>query len=318
MHLVIYSPAPVTTRLHGCNIDLVKCLGSGDGSMSADLVAMPLPDSINTISALPEAERSRHLPIVTTIDFLPAIRRQGPDWHAYDRANADLKMASSIYDVAFGLLATSGDISSPDDLRGKRIGAPARPSSVRVFTEALLRDGWGILDDVELVDLPPSAVMDAVSSGRIDATTWNILTIGSGIVSPAMPALLQRPGARWIEVDDPTVARINAANPFRTALASVTMDRIAGLSAAPASAVTLLSFRQGLAVWSSTPDDVVRKILERLKAHGPDFQDLPRSVADMADWPLLKSELLHPAANDFFRRNGVATVSKAPSISISA
>jgi TRAP-type uncharacterized transport system substrate-binding protein len=307
VHLVIYSPAPITTDLHKSNIDLTACLCASGGALSAEIVAMPLPDSINAICALADNEKSFHLPIVTTIDFLPAINRQGPDWHAYTCTNADLKMATALYDVAFGLLATCGDISSPGDLRGRKIGVPAQPSSVRVFTEALLRDGWDILDAVELVDLPPSAVMEAVSSGRIDATTWNIMNIGSGIVSPAIPGLLQRPGSRWIEVDDLTVGRINAANPFKTSLVSVKTDHIAGLGT-PASVVKLLSFRQGLAVWSNTPDDVVSNILEILKLRGSEFKDLPSSIADMASWPFLKKELLHPAASGFYRRNGITIV----------
>jgi hypothetical protein len=305
MRVTIYSPAPVVTDLHRSNVDLAKCLCSDDGSLSAEIVAMPLPDSINSIGTYPDGERSRHLPIVTTVDLLPAIHRTGPGWHAYDRAHADLKLASGLYDVAFGLIATCGNISSPEDLPGKKIGVPARPSSVRVFTESLLRDGWGKLDAVELIDLLPSAVMEAVSSRRIDATTWNLMTIGSESISPMIPGLLQRPGIRWIEVDDWTISKMNAANPFKISVSNVRTDRIAGIGSAPASTVRLLSFRQGLAVWSSTPDAVVNDMLEQLKYRGAQFPALPASVREMADWPCLTKEFLHPAASDFFHRNGV-------------
>ena len=260
---------------------------------------MPLPDSINAINALAPQDKALHLPIVTAVDFLPAIHRAGPGWHSYDRANADLKMAAALYDVAFGALAIEGQISSPEHLRGKKIGVPPRPSSVRLLTEALLRDGWGILDAVELIDLPPPAVPDALSSGRIDATTWNLLTFGPGTLAPAIPGLLQMPGAHWIDVDEHAIARINAANPFKISQSQVQSDRTGAPGARDA---TLLSFRQGLAVWSTTPDDIVTEILERLAARcGGGL-----SPSDMADWPCATADLFHPAACAFFRRHGIA------------
>lgn len=302
--LTIYSPAPVTTALHRLNADLVAALCSR--GLPAQVVAVPLPDSINAINALPAEEKAWHLPIVTTVDFLPAIRRQGPDWHAYSRASADLKLAAALYDVAFGLLATSPGLASPQDLRGKRIGVPARPSSVRVLTEALLRDGWGMLDAVQLIDLPPSAVPDAVSSGRIDATTWNLMTISSEGVSPLIPLLSQRPGASWVEVDDGAVARMNAANPFKISGLRVRTDRIEDVGGAyPRPAVNLLSFRQGLAAWTSTPDTIVDDILECVRTCAAQFTGLPDSVDRMASWPFLAQEMVHPAAHEFFRRHGV-------------
>jgi hypothetical protein len=301
MRVVIYSPAPVATPLHKANAELTSALNASH-SLSAEIVAVPLPDSINAINALAPEEKSRHLPIVTTVDFLPAIHRRGPDWHAYDRANTDLKMAAALYDVAFGVLAISRQVSSAEHLRGKKIGVPARPSSVRILTEALLRDGWGILDEVELVDLPPPAVAQALSSGSVDATTWNLLTFGPRWIVPAIPGLLRIQGSHWIDVDDQVVARMNAANPFKTSPSRVQAARIAEPGSARAPDATLLSFKQGLAVWSATPDNIVNSILESLTMRGDEYP----SPRDMADWPFATADLIHPAACAFFRRNGVA------------
>ena len=289
MRVVIYSPAPVVTPLHKANAELVNAVDASD-TLSAGIVAMPLPDSINAINALAPQDKALHLPIVTTVDFLPAIHRAGPGWHAYDRTNTDLKMASALYDVAFGVVAIEGQISFPEHLRGKKIGVPPRPSSVRLLTEALLRDGWGILDAVDLVDLPPSAVADALSSGRVNATTWNLLTFTPGTLAPAIPGLLQMPGAHWIDVDDRAVARINATNPFKISQSQVRSDRTGAPGARDA---TLLSFKQGLAVWSTTPDDIVIEILERLAARSggglspSDMADRPFATADPAMLPII-------------------------------
>jgi len=252
--LAIYSPAPATSSLHELNCRMFE--------RHARVVAVPLPDSINSISRLPEAEKRHHLPIVTTVDFLPARDRTGPPWHAYERANQDLKLVCALYDVAFGVMAFE-----PGSLKGKKIGVPPRPSSVRVLTEALLRDGWGILDAVELVDLRPNEIDPA----RVHATSWNLLTrVPEGFV-PLLPNL----AGRWLDVSADAIAAINGANPFK----------IEGVQVGD---TTVLSFKQGLAAWDCTEDSIVLSLLQRLPE-------------PLLDWPSLSEDLLHPGAARFFR-----------------
>lgn len=76
-NLVIYSPAPPTNMLHELNRDLVRAINRCAGNENATLVAVPLPDSINAICAQPEALKRHKLPIVTSVDFLPAIEIPG-------------------------------------------------------------------------------------------------------------------------------------------------------------------------------------------------------------------------------------------------
>jgi hypothetical protein len=258
--LVIYSPAPATTLLHELNQDLGRAIG-------ATVVATPLPDSVNAIGRLPEAEKRHRLPIVTTVDFLPARDRTGPLWHAYDLANKDLKLVCALYDVAFGIMAFESG-----SLKGRKIGVPPRPSSVRVLTEALLRDGWGILEEVELVDLRPGEV----AASRVHATSWNLLVQTPEGYVP----LLSRLTGRWLDVSEESIAAINRANPFK--LDGVRMKD-----------VTLLSFKQGLAAWDCTEDSVVISLLQRLAEQG--------SLEGMLSWPALSADLLHPGAAQFFR-----------------
>jgi hypothetical protein len=238
--------------LHALNADVARVI-------NASVISMPLPESINTIARLPEAEKRHHLPIVTSVDFLPARDGTGPPWHAYDRANQDLKLVCALYDVAFGIMAFA-----PGDLKGKKIGVPPRPSSVRVLTEALLRDGWGILDDVELVDLRPQEVGPA----RVQGTSWNLLLEGS---VPLLPNLK----GRWLPVSEGAIAAINQANPFK-------------IEGVQAGGTTLLSFKQGLAAWDSTEESVVVSVLQRL----------PQATLD---WPALSKAHVHPGALQFFK-----------------
>lgn len=258
------------------------------------VIAHGLPDSINAIGKMPD--RAAHLPIVTTVDFSPAIKGTGAEWHQFERPHKDLKFVASLYEVGIGMMVFDQNIRMPADLKGKKIAAPRRPSSLRVMAETLLRDGWGVLDDVVLVDMPPQDVAEAAADGRIDATTWNMMTQTPDGYRPLLPALLKI--GRWLSIDDAAVERINAKNDFVTQ--SVTVNKVSGApnkSAEPVS--TLLSFRQALAAWSSTND---RQITDILRCFDTAQHQTATPATAISDWPGLDETTIHAAALSYYRR----------------
>lgn len=297
--LTIYSPTPPTIMLHEHNMELGAVLESC--GIDNAVTPMPLPDSINAIAAMDPEQKPFHLPIITTVDFLPAIHGGGPEWHRYAHKNEDLKFVTSLYDVAFGMLALNSDIASPEDLRGKRVGAPPRPSSVRMYTEALLRDGWGIIEDVDIVDVGPADLMDAVAAGRIDATTWSLMSRTAEGFRPLIPQLLKLEGVRWIEVDDAVVEKINDTADFRIGLTQVQGPTPGDSIPSRDKSVALLSFKQGLAAWEATPAETVRSILSCVEQAGSTANALPENASEMVQWPMLPEAVVHDGARDFYR-----------------
>lgn len=262
--------------------ELAAC-GVGD---AVEVLPSALPQSINEVGAWPE--RSSHFPMVTPVDFAPAVTGDGPtDWHEYPQPHPDLKFIASLYEVGFGVLVFDDAIQSVEDLRGKRIAVARRPSSLRVLAEALLRDGWGILDEVTLVDLPPHGVAQAVADGRVDATTWSLMIEEPGGYRPLDSVVLKL--GDWLAVEAEDVARMNAQNSFTTGL--VQIESTAGES------VHLVSFDQGLAGWSSSADVQVEAILDCLSALG----ERDGRMTALSHWPGLNAEMLHPAALKYYR-----------------
>lgn len=302
--ITIYSPAPPSNMLHTLNLELLDAAGQCEQLPPLQVVAVALPDSINDINRMPPTESKRHLPIVTTVDLLPARNKTGVSWHAYDRDNQDLKLVTTLYDIGFGLLSFDPSISSPSDLAGKRVGVPPRPSSIRVLSEALLRDGWGILDKVELVDLTPAEVNKALNSGLIDATTWNLVRREAKGYATLLPALLSHPNARWMQVDADVISKINENNPFILDMTTMSVKAVNG--AGKAENINLLSFAQALAAWDSTDEKTVKGLLNCIVSVAGRYEGLPKDTKAMLDWPGLTRKHLHPAAADFYRDYGVA------------
>ncbi|MEM5516289.1 TAXI family TRAP transporter solute-binding subunit [Henriciella sp. AS95] len=272
------------------NRSLAAQLESCDAFGTVETKPVALPGAIDEIRRVDPTVRPYHLPIMTVLDFQTAIDGTAPDWHAYSPPVSDLKFVADLYDVAFGILVFDENIKSFDDLRGRRIGVPARASSVRWFTEVLLRDGWGILDEVTLVDIAPPDLPAAIASGEIDATSWSIMSETPDGFLPLIPPLLSVEGAHWIDADEATLDAINAASPFQTEIVKV--SRIAGSSS---SSANLLSFKQGLAAWSDTPGEVVESVVDCLEGADLGFGDGPHSLDSSLDWPGLRNGDIHPA-----------------------
>ncbi len=292
--MIIYSPAPASNMLHTLNLDLGRAASGWPGLPHMDIIPVPLPDSINDIATMPVETRGHLLPIVTTVDFIPARTQTGPDWHGFNRANGDLKFVSTLYDVGLGVQAFDAAIKTPADLKGKRIGVPPRPSSVRVLSEALLRDGWGILDDVELVDIIPPNVGAAIQSGEIDATTWNMRYRDGPALKALIPPLLAIKDAHFLDIDDDALASINANNSFQTQFADLPGDHL-----------NLLSFGQALAAWDSTDGEIVDALLECIFKNLARYPGLPVKRRSMLAWPALDEAHVHPAALRYYQRRGI-------------
>lgn len=272
--LTIYSPAPASTRLHELNEEFGALLQAA--GLDNEVIAVALPDSINYISGLPEGTRGFHLPIVTIADLVPAIEQTGPDWHAFNRPCPDLKLLAALYDVAFGVTAVGPLVKSPEHLKGRTVYAPFRPSSVRLLTEELVNIGWELEGEVEIEDSTPLDLGPAVGRGALKATSWNITTLEDDQNVP----LTRLRNARFLPVEDETVERLNDKLHFQLGTCTLGDDQ-------------LIAFRQGIAVWDDTPDEIARKILNVLSSRnqGPFFTD----IDTIAHWPGLDDAHRHSA-----------------------
>lgn len=285
--ITLYSPAPPQIMLHAHNVELGERLQ--DCKVAKEVVVLPeaLPASVNLINQIDLAERPFHLPIMTTADFQTAIDDSAPEWHGYDRANTDLRFIARLYDVAFGIMSFDPDVKTPADLRGKRIGVPPRPSAVRWLTETLIRDGWQMEGQVEFVDLRPPDVMAAMRDGRIEATSWNIMSETPSGYLPLMPPLNKMAGAHFIPISDDAIDRVSAEQGFETS----------GVRVDQGESLQLLSFAQALAAWEDTPNELVSAIVSCLDEKSQiGFGPSDGLSANRLNWPGLSQDFIHPAA----------------------
>lgn len=275
MTLTLYSPAPAAIRMHALNEILGERLSRA--GIINKVVAVALPDAVNDVCNFDGLTRAMHLPIMTSVDLLPAINKTGPDWHSYNRANGDLRLLASLYDVGFGITVFDPAIRTPQDLRGRDIYCPPRPSSVRLMTEALLFDGWGLEGEVHLIECRPPDLAPLIANGTLAATSWNLVTLERDTTASLIPG-----NSRFLPVGGLALEKMNEA--MAAPLGSCLVDD-----------TPVIAFRQGICVWDETPHDLCEKILDVVTLSGAPFFNNP---VDQKAWPGLSSQHLHPILLD--------------------
>lgn len=110
--------------------------------------------------------------------------------------------------------ADRDDIQSWEDLRGKKVYIPIPGSAVYEVPKAAFKAA-GIWDDIEVVDIPFSAVPDALRSGTIDAAV-------PYVISHSSPA-------PWVK-ELATRADIKVVNPTQEQIDAIKKAKIKGMS----------------------------------------------------------------------------------------
>lgn len=275
-------------------------IGSQSETIVTSVEALALPDSINQMSNYPESLKCNKIVLINSFDYVAAIKQSGPEWHSYQRPNSDLRFVANLYRAAVGIASLDPKIANPLDLKGKRIAVPPRPSAVRVLIEALLRDGWGILNDVELVDSHPAQVSDRLNRGEIDATACESVLETADGYEVTSSSSMKHMAFEWIEVESSAVDQMNSSHGGGFKRSPVCRND---------TEVGLLNFDQGLSAWQCTEPEVVFQILNVLISRGIEWANrtggVPFAIERMIDWPDLTNLTLHEGANQFYRNYGI-------------
>jgi TRAP-type uncharacterized transport system substrate-binding protein len=312
VHLDFISPTPANAATHTMEVAQVKLLNKFHPFITASWRAIPAPHHLLRINELPAEHKNYTLPIVPSTDFIPAIQGDGPaPCHCYDKPISDLKFVASITPTPWGLVTCNPDITTPEQLIGKKIGLEPEGGSPRVLADAVLRDAWGIYDKVELKDYRPPQVVKGLLSGDIDATFWMQAWETLGGFECSIPGLLGEKDINWIGLSFEDVNRINEKNNWQTGRALVPMGsiRVAGPKQDPPQDVALPSFTGAICAWDGTEDEVIYELVRFLSKKSELWSEFsggcPLSLARMSRYPGLKEEMVHPGALKYYKEKSV-------------
>ncbi|MFC1868509.1 TAXI family TRAP transporter solute-binding subunit [Thermodesulfobacteriota bacterium] len=312
VHLEFLSPAPVRPGMHDIDIAVVKLLNKFHSRITASWRAIPAPYHLLKTDKLPMEQKRHTLAITPNTDFIPACQGKGPDpAHDYDHPVTDLKFVASVSNTCWGLITYDPDIKTPEQLVGKKIGVEPAGGSPRVLSDAVLRDAWGIFDEVELIDCHPPQALKGMLAGDMDATFWMHAWETLDGFTCSMRNALEEKDTYWVGVSFEDIDRINRANNWKLSRVLVPMGSIgaAGPKLDPPEDVGLPSFFGAICAWDDTEEEVVYELvrfLDEQSALWPEYTGgCPLSLARMSMYPGMSDEMVHPGALRYYKENEI-------------
>lgn len=311
VHLEFFSPCPITANCHLTDTAVVKLLNRYHSRITASWRAIPLPMMLELIDGLPTEKKRYCLPTMTNIDFVPARTGAGHLCHKYGRNFTDLKFVASTGYLGFGVLTYNAKLKTPMDLIGMKIGVPPKPHSTRSLADAVLKDAWGIVEKVTLVDSSFSMVKEDLLSGNIDATFWVWVWEELGGFGCSDISVLDEKKSYWINLSPGDIERINKKNAWmlHRVLVPAGSIRASKEKIEPSIDVGLASLNLAICAWDNTDNEVIYELVRFLDEKSelwPEYTDgCASSLARMCRWPGLTEEMVHPGAMKYYREKGI-------------
>ncbi len=229
----------------------------------------------------------------------------------FTREYADLKLVAVNPMDIFTFVAYNPNIKTPEDLVGKKVGVFGKTASPTPAAEALLRDAWGVYDQVKISYHNPMQMKDVLITGIVDAIFAISLTPlaeeGKYIAAPFTSTLLAARETHWLNVTPEDVQRIRERNVFKPVHVLVSKDS-AGAGYPPED-IGLLGTTTGWLCWDSCTEEVVYELVKFIaendeersrRMHGQ------RTGAEyLAAWPELTEDRLHPGALRYYKEHNI-------------
>ncbi|MFC1968734.1 TAXI family TRAP transporter solute-binding subunit [Chloroflexota bacterium] len=268
------------------------------------LETMGSVDAIHTTDALP-LDRKKHvfLPITFTVSQMQAWLGVPP----YKRQFTDLKLLAVFGQNGLAFATCDPNIKTPHDLVGKRLGFGPKVSAPYPLAEAILRDAWGILNQVKISEHKPPDLKDIMFSGVADAI-YALPETRTGGKWKWEPAFYVRQiiGARktyWVGLSPEDVKRINEKNPWD--VAHLVMPKGVLGEDNPPTDVGLASPQNYFIAWDVADDEVVYELIRFLDENAAEWEKRTRGVPGgaraMGAFRGMTEDKVHPAALRYYK-----------------
>ncbi|MFC1967942.1 TAXI family TRAP transporter solute-binding subunit [Chloroflexota bacterium] len=264
-------------------------------------------DAVHATDALrPERKKYVFIPNTTTVSQVEALMGLPP----YKREFTDLKLLATVGSDSFSFVTYDPNIKSYKDLIGKRVGTLPKTMAPWPICEALLRDAWGILDQVKLSHHKPPDYKDIMTAGVVDAVyaTAGSLLVGDKFGYP--PYIMQVIAARksyWVDVSPEDIDRVREKNPWPIAQRVIAKGALG--EDKPPQDTGCAVFYSFMVAWDVADDEVTYELVKFLDENAEEWSrrtgGVPGGAEFMASFPGMTEDEVHPAALRYYKEKGV-------------
>lgn len=308
VNLEFYSSGPTGSLGYEICVATAQILKELHPWIDGSWEAMPLPDLVYALDALPP-ERKKHAfqGNMPSMDFPMA--RQGVATR-YDRKFTDLKFLCTVNITGRGLLTYNQEIKTPRDLIGKRIATYPPTSSMRVLSDAILRDGWGIYDQVELKVYEQRRLKEALLGGDIDAAffaqAWEA-SEGKWDTPGFVAEILEAKKTCWLSISQEDADRVGRKNAWQLLRMLVPKGALPGRDNPPED-VALPAYASAIVAWDITEEEVAYELVKLLAENAESWSkhtNTPLYPDRLSQFPGLTEDMVHPGALRYYNEHNI-------------
>jgi len=322
MNIEFYSPSPPKSTGEFVASYLCELLNELHPWLKASYQSIPVPDSINLTDKLDPAKKKHTFPLCPSTDFLMARTGTGPLQHKYDREHPDLLFAGTIRKGGWTFITPDPELArDPRKLAGRTVGLvhgmeSDHWGSPMLMSLAILKDAWGVYDDVKKIQIGMPDVGSAFATGKADAIFGGVVNICSGKLAIPGPlsALLKEKQYYWLPLSQADVDKVNAANACKIRLinipkGSLTLPGSPIKTVNPPEDVTMADFCGALTAWRDTEEEVVYELLKFIVDNADKFAEanvhISPDLETLPKFPGLTKDLVHPGALRYYQEQGI-------------
>jgi TRAP-type uncharacterized transport system substrate-binding protein len=269
---------------------------------------MPLPESVHAIDGMPP-ERKRHaFPGFMSNMDLPMARHGVVT--RYNRKFTDMKFLCTVRVTGRGFLTYNPEIKTPKDLIGKRIAVAPPTSSMRVMSNTILRDAWGILDQVELKVHDLTSLKEALLGGEIDvafeAQAWEGGD-GRWSTTSSVMELIGEKQTYWLNISQEDADKVDQKNVWQLLRVAMPKGSLPGRNNPP-EGVAIPAYVSTMVAWDTTEEEVAYELVKFLAGNAEAWSErtnMPMSLDRFLQFPGLTEDMVHPGALSFYRAHNI-------------
>lgn len=269
--------------------------------------AMGSADAIHATDALPlERKKYVFMPTTTSTSQVEAWMGVPP----YKRKFTDLKLVATFGGNGFAFATFDPNLKTSQDLVGKRLAINLKTMAPWPLAEALLRDGWGILDQVKISHHKPPDFKDILVTGVADAAWLAPAGFREGGKFGSPPYVMEVMGARktyWVNVSQEDVDRINENNPWSLFRVVVPQGGFGGDN--PPEESGFVGWDNYMVAWDVADDEVVYDLVKFLAENREEWatrtHGTPGGPEGIGTFRGMTEDKIHPGALRYYKEMGV-------------